>query len=121
MSSDRLWQHRIGHILDSFERILTYTAGMTKRSLEKNQMAVDAVIRNFQVIGEAAKHVPKPIRNRYPEIPWSMMQGMRHIVVHDYDQIDMNRVWQTIKDDLPPLLGPLRTILVENPLPNDET
>jgi uncharacterized protein with HEPN domain len=78
-------------------------------------MAVDAVIRNFQVLGEAAGQVPDDVRKTNPHIPWSDMQKMRHVLVHHYDKIDVARVWQTIKDDLPPLVEPLSKLLEENP------
>jgi uncharacterized protein with HEPN domain len=76
---------------------------------------VDAVVRNFQVLGEAARHVPPDIQNKYPEVPWAIMQGMRNILVHDYFKVKVDIVWRTIQADLPPLVAPLQRILHENP------
>lgn len=83
-------------------------------------MAFDAVIRNFQVIGEAARKMPKEVQVRYALMPWSLMQGMRHVLVHDYHRIDGGIVWRAIQKDLPALIEPLRNILRENPIPQDQ-
>ena len=84
MSTERRWQIRIEHILEAINKIERYTAGLSEEAFANQDMAVDAVIRNFQVIGEAARHIPDDVQARYPEVPWSLMQGMRHILVHDY-------------------------------------
>lgn len=76
-------------------------------------MAADAVIRNFQVIGEAARKIPVEVQSAHPEIPWALMQGMRHILVHDYDVVKLDVVWRTIQVELPPLVEPLRQMLQE--------
>ena len=115
MSADKRWQMRIGHVLEAIAKIERYTAGLTETSFAMEGMAVDAVIRNFQVIGEAVRHVPDEVRARYPVIPWSLMQGMRHVLVHDYYAVKLDVVWRTIQQSLPPLLDPLRNILKENP------
>jgi uncharacterized protein with HEPN domain len=64
-------------------------------------MTQDAVIRNFEIIGEAAKRVPEAYRRRYPEIPWRLMAGFRDVLIHAYEGIDLNRVWRIVSDDLP--------------------
>ncbi|HKI37928.1 MAG TPA: DUF86 domain-containing protein [Gemmataceae bacterium] len=115
MSVDRRWQVRIEHILEAIGKIQRYSGGLTEDTFVGQSMAVDAVIRNFQVIGEAVRHVPDEVQARYPEVPWSLMQGMRHILVHDYYAVKLDVVWRTIQQSLPPLLEPLRRILNENP------
>jgi uncharacterized protein with HEPN domain len=115
MSAERHWQLRIEHILEAIRKIQRYTAGLSEEGFASNDMAVDAVIRNFQVIGEAARHVPDDIQARYPEVPWSLMQGMRHILVHDYFTVKLDIVWRTVQQSLPPLVEPLRRIMQENP------
>jgi uncharacterized protein with HEPN domain len=115
MSADRRWQVRIEHILDAIGKIEQYTVGLTESSFAEQSMVVDAVIRNFQVIGEAVRHVPDDVQARYPEIPWSLIQGMRHILVHDYYAVKLDVVWRTIQQSLPPLLESLRNILKDNP------
>ena len=114
MSADRRWQVRIEHILEAIAKIQQYTTGLTEDAFAGQSMVVDAVIRNFQVIGEAVRHVPDDVQARYSEVPWSLMQGMRHILVHDYYAVKLDIVWRTIQQSLPPLLEPLRNILKEN-------
>ncbi len=115
MSADRRWQVRIEHVLEAIGKIQRYSSGLTEDTFAGQGMVVDAVIRNFQVIGEAVRHVPDEVQARYPEVPWSLMQGMRHILVHDYYAVKLDVVWRTIQQSLPPLLEPLRRILTENP------
>jgi uncharacterized protein with HEPN domain len=115
MSVDKRWQLRIEHIIEAIGKIQQYATGLSEDSFAGQSMAVDAVIRNFQVIGEAARHVPDEERARYPEIPWSLMQGMRHILVHDYYAVKLDILWRTIQESLPPLLEPLQKILKDNP------
>jgi uncharacterized protein with HEPN domain len=115
MSVERRWQIRVEHILEAIGKISRYTAGLSEEAFASQDMAVDAVIRNFQVIGEAARHVPEDVQARYPEIPWSLMQGMRHILVHDYFSVKLDVVWRTAQQSLPPLVEPLKCILKDNP------
>src|SRR5438270_11273766 len=115
MSAERRWQIRVEHILDAIAKIQRFTRDISEETFAGHEMAVDAVIRNFQVIGEAARHVPPDVQARYPEVPWSLMQGMRHVLVHDYYAVKLDIVWRTIQQSLPPLLEPLGSILRENP------
>ena len=115
MSAEKRWQIRIEHILEAISKIERYTAGLSEETFISQDMTVDAVVRNFQVIGEAVRHVPDDVQARYPEVPWSLMQGMRHILVHDYFTVKLNIVWRTIQQSLPPLVEPLQRILRDNP------
>lgn len=114
MSTEKKWTFRIEHILQAIEKIQRYTAGMTEESFRASEMTVDAVIRNFQIIGEAVRHVPPDVQAKYPDVPWSLMQGMRHVLVHGYDVVKLDVVWRTIQEDLPPLIEPLQNVLAEN-------
>ncbi len=111
MSSKKEWTFRIEHILDAVNKIQRYTAGMSLETFSESDITVDAVIRNFQIIGEATRHIPDDIQTDHTEIPWSFMQGMRHILVHDYDGIRLDIVWDTIQDNLPELIDPLKRML----------
>jgi uncharacterized protein with HEPN domain len=115
MSAEQRWQIRIEHILQAIRKIERYTAGLSEETFAGQDMAVDAVIRNFQVIGEAARHVPDDVQARYPEVPWSLMQGMRHILVHDYFTVKLDIVWRTVQQSLPPLVARLQRILKSSP------
>ncbi len=93
----------IEHILLSIEKIQTYTASMSKEEFETNEMVQDAVIRNFEIIGEATKKVSDNLKTSYFEIPWKLMAGMRDKLIHDYLGVDIEMVWLTIQDDVPQL------------------
>jgi uncharacterized protein with HEPN domain len=77
-------------ILEAINRITQYLSNLTFDEFSKNRMVVDAVIRNFQVIGEAAKHIPDHIKNEHPEIAWKRMTGMRDKIIHEYFGIDLD-------------------------------
>ncbi|MFO1040074.1 MAG: DUF86 domain-containing protein, partial [Geminicoccaceae bacterium] len=113
MSSTERWRFRIEHIVDSIDAIRDYVAGLDERALAADRKTLDAVLRNFQVIGEAVRKVPKDVQVRYEDIPWREMERMRHKIVHDYDRVSVSTVWQTIHEDLVPLL-PLLTKLLKN-------
>jgi uncharacterized protein with HEPN domain len=110
VSPEREWTFRIHHILAAIEKIDRYTANMTFEQFAADERTIDAVIRNFLVIGEATRHVPDYVRASAPEIPWRLMEGMRHVLVHGYDVVNLDTIWQTVTEDLPPLGGPLRRI-----------
>lgn len=107
----RDWKLRVQDILESIEKILRYTKGMTFEEFKQDDKTIDAVIRNFTVIGEAARHVPREIEERYPELPWTEMPGMRHILVHEYFGVSLPTIWHTIQNDLPPLVPKLKEVL----------
>ena len=111
--SPRLWQHRITDILEAIEKIQRYVEGMDFNDFEKDSRTVDAVIRNFIIIGEAARNVPKDIVVRHPSLPWRIMGDMRNFAVHEYWGVELRTVWETIKSDLPPLVPLLRSISKE--------
>ena len=96
------------HIVEAIDRACGYVAGMDPAAFEKDIRTQDAVIRALQVIGEAANkaRVADPtLPSSAPEIPWDVMYGMRNRVIHDYFEVDLEVVWQTIQRDLP-LLRP---------------
>ncbi len=72
---------------------------------------VDAVVRNFEIIGEAAAHVPEEIVADHPEIPWQDMRDMRNVLAHEYFGINENIIWDTIQDDLSRLVPQLKSLL----------
>lgn len=111
----RGWRLRIEDILDSIEAILDYTSGMTLDEFSADRKTVDAVLRNFTIIGEASRHVPPEIEARHPGVPWIEMRGMRNIIVHEYFGISLAIVWQTVQARLPPLGPQLRGVLEAEP------
>lgn len=97
MKSMRSYKLYLQDIIDSMQKILTYTEGMDDEEFAENSLVFDAVIRNFEIIGEAAKNIPDDIKSQYPDIPWSDMVGMRNILIHGYFGVDDSIVWNTIE------------------------
>jgi uncharacterized protein with HEPN domain len=98
-------------MLAAIDRIARYVNELPLDEFIQNEQAVDAVIRNFIVIGEAASHVPVEVAQRYPDIPWATIRGMRNAAVHDYVNISLQTIWNTSKDDLPLLRSQLQALL----------
>lgn len=78
----RGWQMRVQDILDSIERIERYIAGMTFETFTASEITIDAVIRNLEIIGEAARYMPPSLIARYPQVPWVEMRAIRNILIH---------------------------------------
>ena len=86
------------------QMIASYIDGMTYDQWTNDRRTIDAVLRNIEIIGEAANHIPEDIQNRYSDIPWAQMRGIRNLLIHEYFGIDTDIIWQTITDNLPDLL-----------------
>ena len=108
---DRDWKLRIEDILESIAKVERYTAGMTFATFTADEKTIDAVVRNFTIIGEAARYIPQEIEARYPLLPWNEMRGMRNIVVHEYFGVSFSILWHTLKQNLPPVVPMLKEIL----------
>ncbi len=100
----------LAHILECAQKIERYTKGGERKFL-KDTMTQDAVIRNFEIIGEAAKRVPDAYRRRHPEILWRLMAGFRDVLIHAYEGIDLKRVWSIVRYDLPKVKDAIEAIL----------
>lgn len=96
---------------ECLEKILDYTAGMSYESFLSDSKTQDAVIRNIQVSGEAANRVPDSFRSANPEIEWSKIIRSRHIITHEYDDIDHSIIWKIITVHIPSLKSSLEKIL----------
>lgn len=90
-------------ILESIARIKEYTKGMNEEEFLKNVPTQDAVIRRLEIIGEAVKNIPQHVRDKHSDIPWKEIAGTRDIITHEYFGVNLERIWKTIKEDLPPL------------------
>jgi uncharacterized protein with HEPN domain len=108
--SSRNWILRIQDILQSIDKIDHYLEKITLTEFRKNGLIIDAVVRNFEIIGEASKHIPNTIQSLYPDIPWKEMNGMRNILIHEYFDMEADIVWHTAKKQLPKLKKQLRNI-----------
>lgn len=111
MCPERNWKIRVEDILACIEKIKQYTQGMSFDQFCKDEKTVDAVIRNIEIIGEAAGFIPLEIQEKYPELPWLEMRGMRNIMAHDYFGVSLPIIWHAIDQDLAPLAKGIRTLL----------
>ena len=100
-------------IKEAVEKIETFTKGFTFEEFVKDAKTVDAVIRNLEIIGEAAKHIPKRVKERHSDIDWKAMAGMRNILTHEYFGVRMGIIWKTIGERLPELRYRIEEILKE--------
>ena len=94
---------RLRHILQAIERIEQFTQGMTAESLDEDIMRKHATAYNIQIIGEAVYKLSKEFKAQHPDTPWAAIEKMRHILVHDYFQVNMRIMWMVITEDLKPL------------------
>jgi len=98
---DHLSEDRLSDILDSMNKIESFTKDMNFDDFENDDKTFYAVIRALEIIGEAVKKLPKTIKNKHDKIPWLQIAGMRDKLIHDYFGVDPEVVWETIKTDIP--------------------
>lgn len=99
MKTDRLY---LEHILEAIQNIQEYTADDVDVFM-RGKMVRDAVMRNFEIIGEAAKRLSDEIKANRSDIPWRDIAGLRDILIHNYMGVNLKRIWNVVKNDLPPL------------------
>lgn len=102
------------HMLDYAREAIGFVADRAREDLATDRMLCLALVRAIEVVGEAATRVPADFRTRHPQVPWTGITGFRNRMIHGYDQVDLNLVWAVAKDDLPPLVTELESILVES-------
>jgi uncharacterized protein with HEPN domain len=100
-------------MLESLEKMERYTTGLTFERFAWDDRTVDAVVRNLEIIGEAARQIPSEVRERYPEVPWRRVIGLRNVVVHEYFAVDVEIVWTVVRRSLPELKEALRRMMAE--------
>jgi uncharacterized protein with HEPN domain len=91
------------HILDAIKTIEEYLQGVNEDTFKATQLLQDGAIRQIEIIGEAIRHMSKDMRRIYPEVPWGDISGMRDKLIHDYFGVDIEKVWDTMQEDLPVL------------------
>lgn len=98
-------------MLESIELIVDYTDGCDLEDFLEDRQLQDAVIRRLEIVGEAVKNLPDDLRAAHDDIRWSAIAGLRDILIHGYFQVNLNRVWNVVQRDLPPLKDRLSAIL----------
>ena len=98
-------------ILESARIALSYLDGKSWDEFYEDIQCQDAVVRRIEIIGEAARRVSTETRSQYPEIEWREMTGMRNLVIHEYDSVDIGQVWDTVRNKLPALIEKLINIV----------
>ncbi|MBM4349214.1 MAG: DUF86 domain-containing protein [Deltaproteobacteria bacterium] len=99
----RVWRDYVVDILTSIQEVEDFTRGMDYRDFAGDKKTVNAVVRSLEIMGEAAKRVPEAVRQRYPDVPWKRMTGMRDKLIHEYSGVDLEIVWGVVKTELPPV------------------
>jgi uncharacterized protein with HEPN domain len=98
-------------ILKAAKLALSYLRGKTKEEFLRDTQCQDAIIRRLEIIGEAARRISSNTTAKYPGLPWKKMVSMRNIMIHEYDDIDLTIVWDTVQNDLPPLIASLEPLI----------
>jgi uncharacterized protein with HEPN domain len=109
------------HMCQAIQRAMSYTEDMDEISFLQNQLVQDAVLRNLEIIGEAANKIRKTepdFAERHSEVPWALIYAMRNRVSHAYHKVDLEVVWRTVQDDLPSMLQ--QVMLLIQPSPRNE-
>ena len=116
--SKRDWPLFVEDIIESIELIGSYVSGMTFDRFRDDRKTVDAVVRNFEIIGEAAKYIPDEIKGRHPDIDWPGMLGLRNRIAHEYFGVSAAIVWRIVEGDLPLLRDRMALLLSEHEKPS---
>ncbi|OGY47393.1 MAG: hypothetical protein A3J65_00985 [Candidatus Buchananbacteria bacterium RIFCSPHIGHO2_02_FULL_45_11b] len=97
-------------IKDAIGKIEKYSKNLSFNKFSKNNLVIDAIVRNLEVIGEAAKNISVKFKDEYKDIPWNEIAGMRNIIVHEYFNVDLEILWKTIQQDIPKLKKAIKKI-----------
>lgn len=104
-------QEALIDIVEAIKLILSYAKGVDFDALAENFEKQDAILRRITIIGEATKRLTKEFRARHPSIPWKEMAGMRDVITHNYDEIELEEIWTVISENLPPLLNYIEPLI----------
>jgi len=108
--SEREWRFYLDDMLGFAENVIVYSDGFDQDEFAKTGLNFDATIRNLELIGEAATHIPNEVREQYNSIPWRQVIATRNRLIHGYLGIDNDTVWSIIQDDIPALIVELKRI-----------
>ena len=105
---------RIRHMLDAAKEALTFAQNKSRADLDSNRMLVLSIVKSIEIIGEVASKVTPETREMCAELPWANIIAMRNRLIHVYFDIDLDRVWDTVTDDLPPLIASLEKVVLQD-------
>jgi len=108
--STREWRFYLDDMIGFAEKVLAYTDGLDQPQFVASGLNYDATVRNLELIGEAATHLPDSVRSAHPQIPWRMIIAARNRLIHGYLGIDNDTLWSIIHDDVPTLLAQLQRL-----------
>ncbi len=109
----REWRFYLDDMIEFSQKVQAYTADMDQAGFVVSGLTFDATLRNLELIGEAATHVPGEIRDEHPDVPWRLIIATRNRLIHAYLGIDNDTIWSIIQDDIPSLLAALESIREE--------
>jgi uncharacterized protein with HEPN domain len=109
---------RFRHMLDAAKEAISFIKGKKRSDLDTDRMLVLSLVKSIEIMGEAASKVTKESRDSHPEVPWLNIIGMRNRLIHAYFDIDLDRVWDTITDDLPPVIAALKKMVQKEARPS---
>lgn len=109
---------RLRHMLDAAEEALGFAQGKSRADLDSDRMFARAVVQDIEIVGEAACRITRDTQEKYSHVPWAAIIAMRNRLIHAYFSVDLDRVWDTLADDLPTLVEALRRILDQDSPPN---
>jgi len=110
--SEREWYFYVQDMLGFAENVITYSDGLSLEAFESTGLNYDATVRNLELIGEAAMHIPAEIREQYSSIPWRQIIATRNRLIHGYLGIDNDILWSIIQDDVPLIINELHKISI---------
>ncbi len=109
-SGKREWRFYVEDMISFAHKVQSYTAGLDQTGFITDGITYDATLRNLELIGEAATHIPEEIRSAHTEIPWRLIIATRNRLIHAYLGIDDDTIWSIIQDDIPALLSALEVL-----------
>jgi uncharacterized protein with HEPN domain len=108
---ERDYRDYVQDILDAINDIAVFIGNLSFEKFVKDKKTINAVVRSLEIIGEAAKNVPRSLKIRYEDIPWKQMAGMRDKLIHEYFGVDTEILWKVVKEELPPVKPLIKKML----------
>ncbi len=113
MNQPRDYRDYLEDICQATRKALGFVEDVAYDDFSADDKTVYAVVRALEIVGEATKRIPQDVRDRYPQIPWRSMAGIRDKLIHDYVNVSLEVVWRTVREDLPPLLPMIERVIDE--------